>query len=48
MRKPIQVTTGPDDTIYVLCDDGTIWFIAWVNNGWTEWRQVPEMPKGAK
>jgi hypothetical protein len=44
-RKVIQIcvipTTGESmETLYALCDDGTIWFI-----GGSEWIEVPEIPQ---
>lgn len=49
MRKPMQITAVPEtenrfETLYVLCDDGTIWQMYHTMSGDCVWKQVPPIP----
>lgn len=41
-RKVVQ-TTATSETLYALCDDGTIWGIFSLEKGW---KPVPPIPQG--
>jgi hypothetical protein len=50
-RKPVQIAVVPDtythyETLYALCDDGSLWFLmqpcAGVDRG--EWKPLPPIP----
>lgn len=51
MRRIIQIAATPDTTdryvtMYALCDDGTVWNIAWDMRGVpTKWSPVPPVPQ---
>lgn len=38
-RKPIQIA-GINNDLYVLCDDGSIWYMG-ANNDWIKMIQIP-------
>ena len=47
-RKIIQVTgtSGEDETVYALCNDGTLWSTYPVyQKGWKEWEKMPDIPQ---
>jgi hypothetical protein len=60
-RRPIQIEIGQrqddndepiqGDRLYVLCDDGTIWYNdlgeGWGNEEW-KWWVVPAVPQGER
>jgi len=49
MRKPTGMATitvkighmGPQERIYVVCDDGTVWYLT---DPWLEWLPAAPMP----
>jgi hypothetical protein len=41
-RKVVQITG--DDSLYALCDDGTIWFRVWGDP--EQWQLQPPIPQG--
>ncbi len=49
MRNPTGMATvtvkigqmGPQERIYVVCDDGTVWYLT---KPWTVWLPAPPMP----
>lgn len=49
IRTPVQITSIVDDangaTLYVLCDDGTIWYYrSKSEQPWTELPFLPQVP----
>ncbi len=56
MRRPIQIEVTPgngdeyqlrngQDNVYVLCDDGTIWFRTTDMHNQSIWLQMPPIPQ---
>ena len=43
MRKVIQITAVASSTLYMLCDDGTVWQRYFVNGVWV-CEQIEEVP----
>jgi photosystem II stability/assembly factor-like uncharacterized protein len=41
VRKPVQIAVS-DDTVYALCDDGTVFRYT---GGFTGWTQLPLVPQ---
>lgn len=54
MRKITQTSTctaidndgNVDSHTIALCDDGTLWMLSYVIDGW-QWLRLPEVPQGA-
>lgn len=46
-RKPIAIASDSDGSsdATVLCDDGSVWKLAWGRNSGWEWYRVPDVPQ---
>jgi hypothetical protein len=48
-RKIIQITamgvTDKTETIYALCDDGSVWRLLVTARGVSNWHQLPDLPQ---
>jgi hypothetical protein len=48
-RKPVQIAAVPDteahyETLYALCDDGSVWFLSQPGLTDAVWRPLPPIP----
>ena len=41
-RKIIQITQGPQDTLFGLSDDGIVWYY---QAGIGKWTKIPDIPQ---
>jgi len=44
MRKPVGVATATDDSILVVCDDGTVWTYVMHSDPNQRWQQKEPIP----
>lgn len=49
-RKVIQMAAAANDistsdSVYALCDDGTMWLGYWGKGGF-QWSEIPDVPQG--